>query len=74
MANYTRFQRRVTVPPEVFDIYYRANNGDLDATHRQIQDILDGYLQGRVTLLEYGEVFTPEPSKPTKKIPKGWLT
>jgi len=71
---YTRFDRRVTVPPEVFDIYYRANNKDLDATKAQIQQILDDYLNGRVTLLEDGQVMTVESSsKPKKKIPKGWL-
>lgn len=77
MNSISRFDRRVTVPSNLYTIFNQMTGGDKDETHKQITQALSEFVNGRIQIFDKAQMIVqrqePEVQVKKRSVPSSWL-
>jgi hypothetical protein len=77
MMDINRFDRRVTIPVELYTIFNQMHNGEKNQVHTAVVKALEEFVNGRIqifdkALIAVEQLDNPKPKK-KRSVPSSWL-
>jgi hypothetical protein len=77
MMDINRFDRRVTIPVELYTIFNQMHNGEKNQVHTAVVKALEEFVNGRIqifdkALIAVEQLDNPKPKK-KRPVPSSWL-
>ena len=77
MMDINRFDRRVTIPVELYTILNQMHNGEKNQVHTAVVKALEEFVNGRIqifdkALIAVEQLDNPKPTK-NRSVPSSWL-
>lgn len=77
MMDINRFDRRVTIPVELYTIFNQMHGGEKNQVHTAVVKALEEFVNGRIKIFDKALIAVEQIDNPTPKkkrpVPSSWL-